>query len=365
MSINNYEYCVKEAYEEYSSKPSEPRKKVNKKVTVKSDSKKKSSEVAVVDIKKLQTEYLSIIENDDECQRKMGSLFVMGDVNDSIVENVSKNQKELLDLKSIDPNSFSSKFKGLMARTPLLSNFVSENYKYLSDDALRNGKINEITDGIFKAVETARVESMKKAQHMYDILENTKQNYIKLTDIISELENVQTEDMNVSERNFFVMARQQELMLRNRIMELGATVTAAYQSSERISAWIPILHNELRSSLLINNALNSIKSANDKFEQTIKINDQIAGESTRVMRETLLNVTKSVNTGEDLQKFEDRISSCLQLEKDLREINETRKQQQEEAINKMREINTDNILEMRKHVIGYLDHNGVDMTESK
>ncbi len=99
MTINNYEYCVKEAHEEYSSKLSEPRKKVNKKVTVKSDSKNKSTEVTVVDIKKLQSEYSSIIKSDDECQRKMGSLFVMGDVNDSIVENVSKNQKELLDLK--------------------------------------------------------------------------------------------------------------------------------------------------------------------------------------------------------------------------------------------------------------------------
>ena len=72
-----------------------PRKKVNKKVTVKNDSKNKSTEVAVVDIKKLQSEYSSIIENDDYYQRKLGSLFVMGDVNDSIVENVAKKSKRI------------------------------------------------------------------------------------------------------------------------------------------------------------------------------------------------------------------------------------------------------------------------------
>ena len=133
------------------------------------------------------------------------------------------------------------------------------------------------------------------------------------------------ENLSVEQSNFLIEITQQ-VMLRDRIVKMDATIRAAKQLSNRISHIIPALQDDLFNQLALNSTLRGISEMNQQLNSTIQATEEIAIENDNAVRSALLQVIQSIDTGEDFNRISKRNESFISFGKQLNELLEQQKQ---------------------------------------
>lgn len=316
------------------------------------------NEVSVVDFNKIRKEFHEILKKDSDNLKEFGEAFIIGDLDEEVAAKIEEGNNKLSTLKD---ESFSTKFKSRMANLPILKNFIDDEYKYLSSDGMRQGRIVDVTDTLFKSVQDSKDLAVRKTEAMEEIYKQSVQNYERLGVIIDSLKNVDPAELSYSERDFLSMAREQYIANESLLIEMQGTMQVADKITQNVSSWIPVIRNQLQGSLMVNNALNSVIDTDNRLKQTMQIVGEVSRENSRLMKDSFNRALDTIKTGEEAQRMKEKIEQYRldnnALKARFREITELQ-------IEHLRETNE--ILEEHEHIVfDDIDKSNHNMIENK
>jgi hypothetical protein len=280
-------------------------------------------------INQLRLVYSNIIEQQIRAQKKFGSAFRLNEIDTEVQNSVLSGTRAVARLSE---SGVSARIKNGISRIPIVGRIVDESYRYISDEVMRSKRIDEVTETIFS---TIRAKQETVAQYCVDLDEIKNQSiesHSTLVSMIDELRNKELTDLSVEESNFLIEITQQEVMLRDRIVKMDATIRAAKQLSNRISHIIPTLQDDLFNQLALNSTLRGISEMNQQLNSTIEATEAIAIENDNAVRGALIQVIDSIDTGADFKRISRRNESFIEFGKELNTLLEKQKQKQDAAI---------------------------------
>lgn len=301
----------------------------------------------------MRTVYDSIVKQQFEAQRTFGKSFSLRGVDAEIQQSVIDNTRAITRLND---TGAMARLKGVVSRVPLLGKLIDESYQFIGDEAMRNQRIDEITDGIFKTIRGKQQIVVDYCNTLDKIKDQSIVSHDTLVGILGEMVDVRPEELSTEDNNFIIEANKQEIVLRDRIVKMQATIAAAKQLSSRISNMIPTLQDDMFNQLALNQTLNGIRSMSEQLNATVDATDKIAMDNDKAVKEALIEVTKSINTGDDYKRILKRNEDFIAFSGTLRELVIQQQTQQHALVNHLKETNIAQ-LENRKQEMLALDYN--------
>lgn len=302
-------------------------------------------------INDMRSVYDQIVKQQFDAQKNFGKAFSLKGVDQEIQESVIENTRAI---SKLHETGIMAQVKGVISRVPVLGNLIHESYQFISDEALRNQRIDEITDGIFKTIREKQKVVVEYCESLEQIKEQSTKSHETLVNILTDMRDVDPTQLSTDDNNFIIEANKQEILLRDRILKMQATIAAAKQLSSRISNMIPTLQEDMFNQLALNQTLNSIRSMGEQLNTTIEATDRIAMDNDKAVKEALIEVTKGINTGEDYKRLLKRSEDFVAFSDTLRGIVETQQQNQHMLVNHLRDTNIAQ-LEQQKQRLQMLD----------
>lgn len=276
-----------------------------------------SKEISTVNVHDLRTQYNTLINSQTEIQSRFGSSFNLRDVNEDVQRTVIEGSRAVACLTD---KGAMAKVKGVISKVPVLGRLVHDSYRFISDEALRNRRIDEITEGIFKSIRDKQVIVEDYCKSLTEIKNQSVQSYTEIVNIISDLKDVPADQLTVEENNFIIEVSEQEILLKDRIMKMEATIIAAERLSARITHMIPTLQNDLFNQLALNSTLDGIRSMNEQLNNTIEASYNIAAENDKAVKDALREVVKGVNNGDNYTRYTKRHEDFKKFNSELQEM---------------------------------------------
>lgn len=277
----------------------------------------------------LRVAYSEILEQQIRAQNKFGSAFRLSDIDNEVQQSVLNGTRAVAKLSE---TGVVARIKSGLSRVPIVGRIVDDSYRYLSDEVMRTKRIDEITETIFNTIRGKQETVAQYCSDLDEIKNQSIESHSKLVSMIDQLRGEKLENLSVEQSNFLIEITQQEVMLRDRIVKMDATIRAAKQLSNRISHIIPALQDDLFNQLALNSTLRGISEMNQQLNSTIKATEEIAIENDNAVRGALLQVIQSIDTGEDFNRISKRNESFISFGKQLNELLEQQKQKQENAL---------------------------------
>lgn len=281
-------------------------------------------------VKSLREEYTGLIKDQSDIQSRFGSSFSLRDVNDNVQKTVVDGSRAV---NKLTETGVFAQVKGAISRVPVLGKLVDESYRYISDEAMRNRRIDEITDGIFKSIREKQETVFNYCSSLEEIKNKSVDSHNKIMGIIEQLKDVNADSLSVEEKNFVLEVSEQESLLRDRIVKMEATIMSASRLSNRITHLIPTLQDDLFNQLALNSTLDGIRDMNEQLNNTVEATYKIATENDKAVKATLLAVTKDINDGDGFERYNKRQEDFMKFSGELRTLVEKTQERQSKMVN--------------------------------
>lgn len=295
-------------------------------------------------VKTLRDEYSGLIKDQSEIQSRFGSSFSLRDVNDDVQRTVVDGSRAV---NKLTETGMIANMKGAISRVPVLGRLVDESYRYISDEAMRNRRIDEITDGIFKSIREKQETVFSYCSSLEEIKEKSVQSHDKIMGIIEQLKDVDPDSLSVEEKNFILEVSEQESLLRDRIVKMEATIMSASRLSNRITSLIPTLQDDLFNQLALNSTLDGIRDMNEQLNNTVDATYKIATENDKAVKSALLEVTKSINDGDGFERYTKRHEDFQKFSGELRTLVEKTQERQTKMVNHIQKNHLNQLTNMK------------------
>jgi len=313
----------------------------------------KSLEVQTT-IAELEVEFNSFIKEMEAANDSVSSKIQMDELNE-IGDEVIKAKQYLTSFASGEKKSVREQAYSQLTALPLIGNWAKDKVEEVQVQHMKDSGVKEVLEGIFESFETKKkrlVELTIMAEGMRDNLisqERQLQGYIQRLDEIianppSVADKMRALDMSIIAQAQDRISKEMIYNQVNFIIELMENLMI------KISKTLPTLKNTLSNSLNIVGTINSIKDAVEMMNTLEDLSNEITRTSTNNIQSLIVDVTKSLSDGTDIEFYKE---SAKRNEEFNKTLTQARVKHIETTVSnyetlKQIEVDTSNQIEMRR-----------------
>ena len=325
--------------------------KINKKITtveIEAEFVEQSS------IEDLEKEFSSFIGEMEVANDNVSKGIRMDELNE-IGDEVIKAKEYLTSFANGEKKSVREQAYTQLSSLPLIGGWAKDKVDEVRVQAVKDSGVKEVLSDIFANFETKKkrlIELTVMAENMRDNLIDQEQKlgvYIKKLDEIianppSAADKMRALDMSIIAQSQDRISKEMIYNQINFIIELMENLMV------KISKTLPTLKNTLSNSLNIVGTINSIKDAVEMMNTLEDLSNEITRTSTNNIQGLIVDVTKSLSDGTDIEFYRESAKRNEEHNKTLlaARIKHINKTQENYKVLKEIEIDTANQIETRR-----------------
>ena len=303
------------------------------------------STVTIQDLESSFEEFTKVSRDEGKAISKNISMLQLDTVRDSIAESIM----------TIEGMVNREDKVGILGKFGI-TKWISKGKAKLDEESMKNGKMTETIDRLFKSMSDKQDNIMKVMESLYQIKEKLQNEMHIILRQQQEAAPLAQEDsfVGMKARNILVQLQKTVLKTKERIETIDATLKAAEASSMQISAMMPALQGELVTELSIQAGLQELKEYKETFDATMNMIEEI----NSINQETVGNVLSAVvelsisTGGTEVARIEKNQEMRNNLRTKLAKTLEERRQEQEQAIERLKVLQDKNGVEA-KSLLGF------------
>jgi len=260
-------------------------------------------------IAELEVEFNAFIKEMEVANDSVSSKIQMDELNE-IGDEVIKAKQYLTSFANGEKKSIREQAYSQLTALPLIGTWAKDKVEEVQVQHMKDSGVKEVLEGIFESFETKKkrlVELTVMAEEMRDnLIEQEKQLgvYIrKLDEIIANPPSV-ADKMRALDMS--IIANSQQHITKDMIYNnLTFIIELMENLMIKISKTLPTLKNTLSNSLNIVGTINSIKDAVEMMNTLETLTNEITQSSTNNIQDLIVDVTKSLSDGTDIEFYKD------------------------------------------------------------
>jgi len=260
-------------------------------------------------VQELEIEFNTFIKDMEVANDNLSSNIKMDELNE-ISDEVIKAKQYLTSFASGEKKSVREQAYNQLTSLPLIGNWAKDKVQEVQVQYMKDSGVKEVLEGIFESFETKKkrlIELTAMAENMRDNLieqEQKLQVYIKKVDEIiqnppSAADKMRALDMSIIAQSQDRISKEMIYNQVNFIIELMENLMI------KISKTLPTLKNTLSNSLNIVGTINSIKDAVEMMNTLEDLSNEITRTSTNNIQNLIVDVTKSLSDGTDIEFYKE------------------------------------------------------------
>jgi len=313
------------------------------------------SEIQKVSIQELEVEFNSFIKDMEVANESVSAGIQMDELNE-IGDEVIKAKQFLTSFASGESKSVREKAYSQLASIPLIGEWAKDKVEEVQVQQMKDSGVKEVLEGIFESFETKKkrlIELTSMAESMRDNLIAQEQ---KLGEYIVELDKIIANPPSVADKmralDMSIMAQAQDRISKEMIYnQIGFIIELMENLMIKISKTLPTLKNSLSNSLNIVGTINSIKDAVTMMNTLEELSNEITRTSTNNIQNLIVDVTKSLSDGTDIEFYKESAKRNETFNKTLTDarIKHIKTTVENYETLKQIEVDTSNQIEMRRN----------------
>ena len=313
-----------------------------------------TEELEIKSVQELEVEFNSFIKDMEAANETITSKIQMDELNE-IGDEVIKAKQYLTSFASGEKKSVRAKAYSQLSALPLIGNWAKEKVEEVQVQDMKNSGVKEVLEGIFQSFETKKtrlVELTAMAEKMRNNLVMQEQ---KLGRYISQLDAIIKNPPSAADKmralDMSIIAQSQDRISKEMIYnQINFIIELMENLMIKISKTLPGLKNTLNNSLSIVGTINSIKDAVEMMNTLEDLSNEITRTSTNNIQNLIVDVTKSLSDGTDIEFYRESANRNEQFNKTLTSarIKHIKTIMNNYDTLKQIEVDTSNQIEMRR-----------------
>jgi hypothetical protein len=305
-------------------------------------------------IEELEVEFNAFIKEMEAANDTVSSKIQMDELNE-IGDEVIKAKQYLTSFANGEKKSIREQAYSQLTALPLIGTWAKDKVEEVQVQHMKDSGVKEVLEGIFESFETKKkrlVELTIMAEGMRDnLIEQEKQ----LGEYIRKLDEIIANPPSVADKmralDMSIIAQSQDRISKEMIYnQINFIIELMENLMIKISKTLPTLKNTLSNSLNIVGTINSIKDAVEMMNTLEDLSNEITKTSTNNIQNLIVDVTKSLSDGTDIEFYRE---SAKRNEDFNKTLTQARVKHIETTVSnyetlKQIEVDTSNQIEMRR-----------------
>ena len=306
-------------------------------------------------IQDLEVEFSKFIKEMEVANDAVSSSIQMDELNE-IGDEVIKAKQYLTSFASGEKKSVREKAYTQLIALPLIGGWAKDKVEEVQVQQMEDSGVKEVLDGIFTSFEVKK----KRLIELTVMAEGMRNNLItqetQLGIYIAQLDQIIENPPSVADKmralDMSIIAQAQDRISKEMIYnQVNFIIELMENLMIKISKTLPTLKNSLSNSLNIVGTINSIKDAVEMMNTLEDLSNEITRTSTQNIRGLIIDVTKSLSDGTDIEFYKE---SAARNEQFNQTLTQARVKHIETTVSnyetlKQIEIDTSNQIEMRRN----------------
>lgn len=302
----------------------------------------------------LESDFGIFIKDMEDANNRVTSNINMDELNE-ISASIIEAKQYLSSFASGEKKSVREKAYNQLALIPGFGGWAKNKVEEAQVQALEDSSVKEVLEGIFASFDVKKRRLVELTTMMDGMRTNLIHQESTLGDYMLKLEDIITNPKSVADKmralEMSVMAQSQDKITKEMIYNnLNIIMELMEGLHHKISKTLPVIRNTLTNSLNIVGTINSIKDAVDMMNTLEQLSNEINQKSTGNIRSLVVEVTKSLSDGTDIQFYKDSAKRGEEYSMALLEARKTHIKTTVEHYETLKEIgdNANNQIEYRR-----------------
>jgi hypothetical protein len=305
-------------------------------------------------ISQLEEEFSLIIKEAEKNTEVINSSMKMDELNE-IGDEVIKAKNILSEYAdSGKTKTATEQAYGHLSSIPLIGGWAKSKIKEVQEETLKNSGVRDILEGIFVSFQQKKVRLIELTEMSEKMRENLIAQEKQLIDYLLKLDKVvaspnsQVDRMKAVDMSNQVMLQKERTtdMIHNQLNFILEMMGTLYQ---KLSKTLPVIKNTLNDSLTIAGTINTMRDSITMMNSLEDLSNNIQRSSTENIQKLIIESTKSLSGGVDMEFFK---NSAKRNEEYHKTLNKVRGEYLETSIERYQEfkelgLQTDNLLQNR------------------
>jgi len=306
-------------------------------------------------IAELEVEFNAFIKEMEVANESVSGKIQMDELNE-ISDEVIKAKQYLTSFANGEKKSVREQAYNQLTSLPLIGNWAKEKVQEVQVQHMKDSGVKDVLEDIFESFETKKkrlVELTVMAEEMRDnLIEQEKQLGVYIRKLDAIIANPPSVADKMRALDMSIIAQAQDRISKEMIYnQINFIIELMENLMIKISKTLPTLKNTLSNSLNIVGTINSIKDAVEMMNTLEDLSNEITRTSTNNIQNLIVDVTKSLSDGTDIEFYKE---SAKRNEEFNKTLTQARVKHIETTVNnyetlKQIEVDTSNQIEMRRN----------------
>lgn len=279
--------------------------------------------VAEESLEDLEKNFNSFITQMEEANNAVSAGINMDEL-DEISTEIIKAREYLTSFASGEKKSIREKAYNQLTAIPLIGGWAKERAQEAQEQMLQDSSVQEVLDGIFKSFNIKKKRLLELTAMMDGMRTNLLNQEQVLNEYILKLNYIIDNPSSAVERmkalEMSVIAQSQEKITKEMIYNnINIIMELMEGLHHKIAKTLPIIKNTLNNSLNIVGTINSIRDAVEMMNTLENLSNEINQKSTKNIQELIINTTKSLSDGTDIEFYKESAKRNEEFNKTLLE----------------------------------------------
>ena len=305
-------------------------------------------------IQELEVEFSSFIKEMEVANDSVSSGIQMDELNE-IGDEVIKAKQYLTSFASGEKKSVREQAYSQLKGLPLIGEWAGKKVQEAQTQSMKDSGVKEVLEGIFESFETKKKRLIELTTMAEEMRNNLITQETKLGGYITQLDQIIQNPPSVADKmralDMSIIAQSQDRISKEMIYnQINFIIELMENLMIKISKTLPTLKNTLSNSLNIVGTINSIKDAVEMMNTLEDLSNEITRTSTNNIQNLIVDVTKSLSDGTDIEFYKESAKRNEQFNKTLTDarVKHIKTTVGNYETLKQIEVDTSNQIEMRR-----------------
>jgi len=296
-------------------------------------------------IEDIEENFNSFIKKVDLQNSEISSTINMNEL-DEISDEILKAREYLNSFASGEKKSVREKAYNQISNIPFIGNWAKDKINEVQEQHLKDSGVNEVLKNIFESFTKKQKRLLTLTFLIHNMKNNLLEQEVELNNYIILLDEIVNSTSNPVEKmkaiEMSVMAQSQDKIIKEMIYNnINIIIELMEGLHYKISKTLPVIKNTLNNSLNIVGTINSIKDAVQMMNALENLTNEINQKSTESIQSLIIDTTKSLSEGTDIEFYKNSAQRNLNFNKALLEARKKHISKTVEDYNTLKNISID------------------------
>jgi len=268
-----------------------------------------TSNVPQSSVADLEVEFSAFIKEMEVANDTVSSKIQMDELNE-IGDEVIKAKQYLTSFASGEKKSVREQAYSQLKGLPLIGNWAGKKVEEVQVQSMKDSGVKDVLNGIFESFETKKKRLIELTTMAEGMRNNLITQEVQLGGYIQKLDAIIANPPSVADKmralDMSIIAQSQDRISKEMIYnQVNFIIELMENLMIKISKTLPTLKNTLSNSLNIVGTINSIKDAVEMMNTLEDLSNEITRSSTNNIQSLIVDVTKSLSDGTDIEFYKE------------------------------------------------------------